>query len=48
MYIPVKYGRNIPLIRENAAVCQINAIYPLKSVLFYELYSNQWKNNIAN
>jgi len=26
MYIPVNNGRTIPLIRENAAVCQINAI----------------------
>jgi len=32
MYIPVNYGRNIPLIRKNAAVCHIS----FKSLFVYK------------
>ena len=50
MYIPVIYDRKNPLIRENAAVYQINDIgYILnKSVFVYKHHFNRWKNNIAS
>jgi len=46
MYIPVNKDRKIPLIRENAAVCQINDIVQHQICLYINIILTDGKTTL--